>query len=169
MKENEARLLLGVKSTNPKDFQGFKKVPFHLIPFTAMAVEAMQFLDGGCKYGRENYREEGVRASIYFDAAIRHLLDWWHGEDRTLDSLLRHLGGVRASTGILIDASVNGKLIDDRAYYNGYATLIAELNKEVPRIAAMHKDKNPKHYSKLYMKDQKQERKNGLSKVRRKK
>lgn len=149
MKQKEARLLLGVKSTNPKDFQGFKKVPFHLMPWTGVAVEAVQMLDGACKYGRENYRAEPVRASIYFDAAIRHLLDWWHGEDKTPDSLLRHLGGTRASTNIIIDAIAAGKFIDDRAHYNGYATLMDELNAEVSRIAAKHKDKKPRHYSRL--------------------
>lgn len=158
---------MGVKSTNPKDFQGFKKVPFHLVPFTAMAVEALQFLDGGTRYGRENYRKEGVKASIYFDAAMRHLLDWWHGEDRTLDSLLRHLGGVRASTGILIDAIVNGKFIDDRAFANNYAELMAELHNDVKRIIEKNKDFNPKHYSKLDLKNDKQTTKSRTKKKNR--
>src|SRR5260221_5533527 len=118
MNQKDAALILGVKSTNPKDFQGFEKVPLHLFPMTAIAVGAIQFLDGGCKYGRENYREEGVKSSIYFDAAMRHLLDWFHGEDRTPDTKLRHLGGALASIAILVDAEVNGNLIDDRAHVN---------------------------------------------------
>lgn len=149
MKQEVAAMILGVKSTNPKDFQGFKKVPFHLFPMTALAVGSMQFLDGGGKYGRENYRKEKVRASIYTDAAQRHLLEWFHGEDRTPDTKLRHLGGALASIAILIDAQVNGQLIDDRAYSNNFAELMVELNKETMRIAAMHKDKNPIHYNKL--------------------
>lgn len=150
MDQNKAAMILGVKSTNPKDFQGFKKVPFHLFPMTALAVGAIQFLDGGGKYGRENYREENVRASIYIDATIRHCLDWFHGEDRTPDTALRHLGGALASVAILVDAQVNGNLIDDRAHIsNKFAALMEELNKETIRIAAMHKDKDPQHYSKL--------------------
>lgn len=150
MDQPQAALILGVKSTNPKDFQGFKKVPYHLFPMTALAVGAIQFLDGGCKYGRENYREEGVKSSIYFDAAMRHLLDWFHGEDRTNDTGLRHLGGALASIAILVDADVNGILIDDRAHLaNKFKQLMAELNPEVGRIAAKYKDRDPQHYSKL--------------------
>lgn len=149
MNQEQAGLLLGVKSTNPKDWQGFKKVPFHLFPMTALAVGAIQFLDGGGKYGRENYRKEKVRASIYTDAAQRHLLEWFHGQDRTDDTKLRHLGGALASIAILIDAQVNGNLVDDRAYTNKFQKLMQELNKETIRLAAKHKDKNPIHYSKL--------------------
>lgn len=149
MKQEEAAMILGVKSTNPKDHQGFKKVPFHLFPMTALAVGAIQFLDGGGKYGRENYRKEKVRASIYCDAAQRHLLEWFHGEDRTPDTHLRHLGGALASIAILIDAQVNGTLINDRAYSNKFAELMKELNKDTIRLATMHKDKDPVHYSAL--------------------
>lgn len=150
MEQEQAARILGVKSTNPKDFQGFKKVPYHLFPMTALAVGAIQFLDGGGKYGRENYREEDVRASIYHDAAIRHILDWFHGEDRTPDTLLRHLGGALASIAILIDAEVNGNLIDDRAHIsNRFSLLMEELNRETLRLADKHKDKSPQHFSRL--------------------
>lgn len=149
MKQEDAALILGAKSTNPKDIQGFKKVPFHLFPMTALAVGAIQFLDGAGKYGRENYRKESVVASVYYDAAMRHLNDWYHGEERTTDSMLRHLGGALASIAILVDAEVNGKLIDDRCYTNNYASLMTELNGEVLRLGIMHADKHPHHYSKL--------------------
>lgn len=156
MNEQEAETsnIIGVKSTNPKDIQGLKKIPYHLFPMTAIAIGAMQMMDGAGKYGRENYRNEAVKASIYYDAVIRHLNDWFSGEDRQTDNGLRHLGGALASIAILVDAEVNGKLIDDRNYLNNYAALAIELNRETVRIAAKHGDKIPKHYSKLDLRDQ---------------
>jgi len=139
-----------MKPTNPKEFEGMNKVPYHLFPMTAVAVGALQMLDGACKYGRENYRILGVKASTYVDAAIRHLLEWHHGTDRQEDNGLRSLGGALASIAILIDAQVNNKLIDDRAVKTNFHALSKELNREVVRIRNKHKDKNPIHYSRLY-------------------
>lgn len=149
MNQEQAQNVIGVKSTNPKDLQGLKKIPYHLFPMTAIAVGALQMLDGAGKYGRENYRNEAVKASIYYDAIIRHANDWFSGEDRQTDNGLRHLGGVLASAAILVDAVANGKLIDDRNYVNGYGTLALELNTETIRLTEKHKDKNPRHFSKL--------------------
>lgn len=149
MKQEEAADQLGVKSTNPKDIQGMKKIPFHLVPTSAIAVLAIQMLDGGAKYGRENYRDEKVKASVYIDGALRHMLAWFNGRDRQADNGLRELGGVMACAAILIDAEVNGRLIDDRAYTNNYDTLVNELTEEVSRVLLMHKNKRPRHFSKL--------------------
>lgn len=141
---------IGIKSSNPKDIQGVKKIPFHLWPETATMVGVIQMLDGAKKYGRSNYRKEGVKASVYYDAIRRHLTDWFEGEDRTTDTALRHFGGILASAAILVDAQVAGILIDDRMYPNkGYKSLRGELTKEVSRVMQMYGWANPIHYSLL--------------------
>lgn len=62
-----------VKPTNPKDLIGSGKLPLHLWPTTATAMGCIGLLEGMLKYGRSNWREAGVRASIYVDACKRHL------------------------------------------------------------------------------------------------
>lgn len=151
MNQDEANVsnVIGVKSTNPKDIQGLKKIPYHLFPMTAIAVGALQMMDGAGKYGRENYRNESVKASVYYDSTIRHFNDWFSGNDRQTDNGLRDLGGALAGIAILIDAEINGKLIDDRNFTNNYGALAIELHGETVRIAAKHADKDPKHYTRL--------------------
>jgi hypothetical protein len=66
------------------------------------------------KYGRHNYRVIGVRASIYYDAALRHLMQWWEGENVDTESGVEHLAHAMACMVILLDAESLGKLNDDR-------------------------------------------------------
>lgn len=135
------------KPTNPKDAIGSNKVPLHLWPETATALGAMALLDGACKYGRSNYRAIGVRASIYYDAARRHLGRWFEGESIDPDSGLPHLAHVLACAAILVDAEEAGKLNDDRMIKGGYLQLLERLSEKVPEIKAKYADKNPKHYT----------------------
>lgn len=135
------------KPTNPKDLLGSNKVPIHLWPNTATILGAMALLDGACKYGRSNFRAVGVRASIYFDAAQRHLCKWFEGEDTDPDSGLPHLAHVLACIAILVDAQAAGKLNDDRTIQGGYLSLVRQMTPEVARIKEVYKDKNPKHYT----------------------
>ena len=67
------------KPTNPKDLIGSDKLPLHLWPQTATALGAVALLEGALKYGRANWRHAGVRASIYYDAAMRHWGAWFEG------------------------------------------------------------------------------------------
>ena len=69
------------KPTNPKDAIGSGKLPLHLWPTTATALGCISMLNGMLKYGRSNFRAVGIRASIYYDAAMRHLNAWFEGED----------------------------------------------------------------------------------------
>jgi len=135
------------KLTNPKDVLGSSKVPLHLWPTTATVMGSLALLDGACKYGRSNWREAGVRSSIYFDAALRHLFAYWEGQDNDSDSGLPHLAHALACMAILIDAKGAGKLNDDRAYPGGYLSVLAEATPMVNAIKTKHADKNPKHYT----------------------
>jgi len=102
------------KPSNPKDAIGCKKPPLSVLPAPAMYVAALALLDGACKYRRHNWRVAGVRTSVYYDAAMRHLTRMWEGEDVDPESGIPHLGHAMACLIILLDAQLAGKLTDDR-------------------------------------------------------
>tara|TARA_Y100000815_G_scaffold176204_1_gene160444 strand:+ start:12336 stop:12884 length:549 start_codon:yes stop_codon:yes gene_type:complete len=136
-----------LKPSNPKDAIGSSKLPVHLWPTTASAMGAIGLLDGMLKYGRNNWRASGVRASIYFDAANRHLNAWFEGEDHDPDSGVPHLAHALACLAIIVDAQAAGKLTDDRQHKGGYRSLLTELTGHVGRLKEMHADKAPKHFT----------------------
>lgn len=135
------------KPTNPKDAIGSDKIPLHLWPTTATALGSMALLDGACKYGRSNYRAIGVRASIYYDASMRHLTRWFEGENVDPDSGLPHLAHALACLAIVVDAEAAGKLNDDRMIAGGYDAMLKELAPLVPVVKAKYADRSPKHYT----------------------
>lgn len=140
---------LNEKPSNPKDQWGSTKIPFHLWPQTATLQGVIAMLEGGVKYGRSNYRAVGVRSSIYYDAALRHIISWFEGEDLTSDAGVAHLGNALACLAILVDAKAAGILVDDRMYPGGYHKLLAELTPMVKKLQDMYKGKKPHHYSRL--------------------
>lgn len=127
------------KDTNPKDAIGIRKVPFSTVPWPVIAEVGLGMMEGACKYGRHNYRAIGVRASVYFDATIRHLASWWEGEDTDPDSGLSHVTKAIASLVVLRDAMLQSKCTDDRPPVSGDGW-VADLNKK----AAALLDKYPK-------------------------
>ena len=136
------------KLTNPKDLVGSNKLPLHLWPTTATVMGSLALLDGMLKYGRSNWREAGVRSSIYVDAAVRHLLAFWEGEEEDPDSGIPHLSHALACIAIIVDARAAGKLNDDRAYNgSGYRKLVEELTPHVNRLKELHADKDPRHFT----------------------
>lgn len=114
-------------TSNPKDRLGIKKPPLGLIPPAAELHEAQAMKNGAAKYGPYNWRGKSVRASVYVDAALRHIRAWQDGEAVAADSGVHHLGHARASLGILLDAEATGNLIDDRPPTGAAAKLIAEM------------------------------------------
>lgn len=118
---------------NPKDLFGSAKVSLTKFPATALAHGAHAFMDGVEKYGAYNWRDKPVIASIYVDAAVRHILDWFEGQQTAVDSGVHHLGHVLACAAILIDAEENGVLIDDRPVFNNPDV----LDKLLERLSAI--------------------------------
>lgn len=102
------------EGVNPKDAIGVKKAPLGLVSSLAIAHEAMAMKDGARKYGPYNWRNKKVRASIYVDAALRHVAAWFNGEELAGDSGAHHLGHARACLGILLDAMECDAMHDDR-------------------------------------------------------
>jgi hypothetical protein len=137
----------GMKPSNPKDMIGSDKLPLHLWPATATAMGCIGFLNGLLKYGRANFRVHGIRASIYIDAAKRHLDAWFEGEECDPDDGVPHLSAALACIGIVVDALAAGKLNDDRNVRGGYRKLVGELTPHVARLKKLHEGKDPKHYT----------------------
>lgn len=101
-------------TANPKDLFGAKKVSLSKFPAVALAHGAHAMMDGARKYGAYNWRDKAVIASIYVDAAKRHIDNWFEGQKRAGDSKVHHLGHALACVAILLDAEATGSLIDDR-------------------------------------------------------
>lgn len=102
------------KDTNPKDSVGIRKAPISTVSGPVMAELGVAMLEGARKYGRHNYRVAGVRYSVYHDAAWRHLIQSWEGEDIDPDSGIAHVTKAIATLVVLRDAMIQGKLVDDR-------------------------------------------------------
>jgi hypothetical protein len=125
-----------VKESNPKDAIGVTKVPRSTIPAPVIAELGVAMLEGALKYGRHNYRSIGVRASVYYDAAGRHLDSFWEGEDIDPDSGLSHITKAIATLVVLRDAMIRGKMVDDRPV--GTKGFLTKLNEKVRALLAQY-------------------------------
>jgi hypothetical protein len=105
------------KPSNPKDAVAtLTKVGLSYIPVPVTYEVGLAMMEGGFKYGRHNYRVVGVRASVYYDAAKRHLDAFWEGEDFDPDSKARihHISKAIAGLMVLRDSIMRGNWVDDR-------------------------------------------------------
>lgn len=105
---------MNIKETNPKDIVGVKKAPLSTVSKTVMFEVGVAMLEGARKYGRHNWRVAKAVASVYTDAADRHLAAWTEGQDLDPDSGLSHITKAIASLMVLRDAMIHDKWIDDR-------------------------------------------------------
>lgn len=133
------------KDTNPKDAIGVRKAPISTVPANVIAELGVAMLEGASKYGRHNYRVTGVRASVYYDAAMRHLMAWWEGENLDPDSGVSHITKLLACMTVLRDAMHQGNWEDDRPPAS--QPFYEILNARSEDILDRHKDKSPKHYT----------------------
>lgn len=99
---------------NPKDIAARRKVSISKLPVVALIHGGMAMMDGARKYGPYNWRAKEVYATVYIDAALRHLACYLEGEEFASDSGVHHLGHVIGCCAILLDAQACGKLVDDR-------------------------------------------------------
>ena len=104
----------GIGTPNPKDAAGAAKPKLSNVPMRAVYEMASAMDDGAKKYGQVNWRGHPVLASVYYDAALRHLTAWFDGEDKAADSGIDHRAHAMACMAVIIDASHHGCLIDDR-------------------------------------------------------
>lgn len=132
---------VNTKDTNPKDAMGVKKPPMSTVSGPVLQEVGVSMMEGALKYGRHNYRFAGVRSSVYYDAALRHLIAWWEGQDIDPDSGISHLSKAIAGLAVIRDAEINGKMVDDRPpkanqeHYKKLQEIVDELFKKYPESA----------------------------------
>lgn len=132
------------KPTNPKDAVGIKKWrQFCTVPLTVMTEVGVAMMEGAMKYGRHNYRSAGVRASVYVDAAMGHVTQWWEGEDFDPDSGLSHITKAIASLTVLRDAMIQSKLTDDRPPKANLDQVRNDLQKVVDQMFDKYPEPKP--------------------------
>lgn len=137
----------GSKPTNPKDAVGVLKFPMSYVPCPVLAELGIAMLEGGHKYGRHNYRAVGVRASIYYDAVMRHMMTWWEGEDIDPDSGASHITKAIASLVVLRDSMIRDNWVDDRppaseqGWYGKFNEAARALADKYPNPKKSHTEK----------------------------
>ena len=80
------RAMAAETSTNPKRAFGVRKPSAQFIPPVALIEESVVMALGAAKYGAFNWQQDPVDASTYYSATIRHLLQWFSGEERDAES-----------------------------------------------------------------------------------
>jgi len=115
-----------IPDNNPKSQYGIKKPALQLVPPAATIYLAMGFTDGAEKYGPYNWRANEVSASVYVGAALRHINEWWDGEESASDSGFPHIAHALSCLAIIADATETGNLIDDRPLPGAASRMIKE-------------------------------------------
>jgi len=118
------------KDANPKDIIGATKPPLDLVPPCFEVYVAMAMKNGAEKYGPYNFRDKKIQSMIYLGAAKRHIAAFIDGEDCAKDSGLNHLAHAAACMAILLDAFLNGNIIDNRPKPGKTAELIEKFTKK---------------------------------------
>jgi len=136
-----------IPDTNPKKQYGVSSVPLNMWSPLASAYGSLALYNGSLKYGKANFANTKVEASIYIAAAMRHLLAWACGQEDDPADGVPNLGGVLANVAILLEARAAGMLIDDRLRMAGYLSELEMLKGKVKALNELHAGKNPKHYT----------------------
>lgn len=116
---------------NPKTAIGTAKPSLSVVPPVGIYHMAQAMADGEQKYGLMNWREHRVSSSVYYDAAMRHLMAWHDGENQASDSGVHHLGHAMACLAIILDAESLGQLNDNRPKAGNLPAFIAANTKEI--------------------------------------
>lgn len=134
------------KETNPKQIVASNKLPLHLWPTTASAMGCLGMLEG-LKYGRSNFRDSGIKASVYYDAARRHLDAWFEGEEMSKEGV-PHLSNALSCLAIIVDSMATNTFVDDRMYNgSGYRPFVDYLSTLVPQIKSDALAHGAKHFT----------------------
>lgn len=134
------------KPSNPKDIAGSNKVGLSVVPCNVMMELALALTEGMFKYGKHNFRGVGVRASIYYDAFMRHIMAWWEGQDIDPDSGISHITKAIACLTVLRDSMMQGNWTDDRPPKCKDEDWLKGMNVKFCAIKAEYKHIQPKHY-----------------------
>jgi hypothetical protein len=100
---------------NAKYSHGKIKQSYSFVPGSALLAVAQVMEGGAKKYGAYNWRDNGVDATTYFDAIMRHLIAWYHdSDDADHESGSHPLAHVMACCALVLDTFNEGKLHDNR-------------------------------------------------------
>lgn len=127
------------KPTNPKDAAATTRLDLSLFPPAAIAYGALAMVEGDLKYGGYNFREMGVQVSVYKAALDRHMAKWYNGEECDPKTRVPHLANAMACIAILVDATEQGNLNDDRppkqstSLFERFQEVVAHLQTIFPR------------------------------------
>lgn len=136
------------KATNPKDEIGSTKLGTTVVPDVVKFYCALGNLEGALKYGTANWSEAGIRVSIYLDALDRHITKFKSGEWADSKTKVPHLSSALACIGIILDADMRGKVVDDRPPPNPeLRAFIDEAEAAVAHLKELFADCDPKHYN----------------------
>lgn len=124
------------KKLNPKDQVGSNKVNFGTLPVEVLCELSNAMLEGEIKYGSFNWRnkETPIQTRAYYEAALRHLMQWWGGENIDQKSGLSHITKAIATLVVLRDAMFNDNLIDNRPSHPKDYDWMGPYNKQVEII-----------------------------------
>lgn len=136
---------------NPKDAIGATKLPVGLVPDTVSILAAMAFAEGASKYGAYNWRASSVRMSIYLEAMRRHQMKLWNGEWADKKTTVPHLASIIACAGIIEDARLCGKLVDDRPPAVDLEACIAEAEAIIKHVLQLNAHMHPKNWTQTAM------------------
>jgi len=100
--------------SDPKGAAGRAKTQLVGISPAALVLLGEVMRQGSAKYGYFNWSSERMKASTYYAAALRHLLQWWTGEEQDAESGVDHLAHLMACAMILLEQRLSGQIIDDR-------------------------------------------------------
>jgi hypothetical protein len=114
---------------NPKTRYGMSKPGIEGVPVAPLFQVGEVMRLGISKYGLANWRHDPITASVYYNAAIRHLFSWWDGEDVDMESGQPHLAHAVACLLILLDAERIKVLTNDRPVDGDVADFIVEMTK----------------------------------------
>ena len=132
------------------------KLPMHLVPTSAIYALADVLEYGATKYDDHNWRR-GMKWSVPYSCAMRHLLKWFEGEEKDEESGKEHLAHVMANIAMLIEYKSTCKELDDRfkgsqRTYESFGHNVHEVGSDAPTISNEEMDKmaeyfEPENYS----------------------
>jgi len=130
------------KDTNPKDAVGTKKFSMSTVSGPVLSELALAMHEGALKYGRHNYREIGVRGSVYYDALLRHMMAWWEGEDIDPESGVHHVVKAMGCLHVMRDSMIHQKFTDDRPPKSP-SRWVVEANEKAKELVEKYPDPKP--------------------------
>jgi len=105
------------------------KVPLDMVPTSMLYAVARVMEYGAQKYEKDNWRR-GMKWSVPYACAMRHLLKWFEGEEKDEESGENHLHHVMCNIAMLIEYSGTCPELDDR--YKGKTRGYASFAKKNP-------------------------------------